>query len=44
MSMMIAGMIKRRLDKMKTIVEKLLKKEKLDTEEIEFLEKEGIQM
>jgi hypothetical protein len=42
MDMMIAGMIKRRLDKMKTIVEKLLKKEKLTEEDKEFLKKEKI--
>jgi hypothetical protein len=40
--MMIAGMLKRRLDKYKDIVNILLNKEELNENQIEFLKKEKL--
>ncbi len=39
---MIAGMMKRRIEKYKTIIKKLLNKEALNKEDKVFLEKEGV--
>ena len=42
MDMMIAGMLKRRIEKYKDVVKSLLSKQDLSKEQAEFLQKEGV--
>ena len=42
MDMMIAGLMKRRIEKYKEIVKSFLSKQNLSKEQTEFLEKEGV--